>query len=54
MPANTRKKSFEYCQCVVLSGMKLVDLHKAQANVGPHTKKKRIRALAGAGWKIGH
>ena len=34
--------------------MKLVDLHKAQANVGPH-KKEWIRALAGANkssWKI--
>ena len=41
------QKSFEYRQCVVLAGMKLVDLHKAQANVGPH-KKERIRALAGA------
>ena len=32
------QKGFEYCQCVVLAGMKLVGLHRAQANVGPRKK----------------
>ena len=39
IPPISTHKSFEYCQCVVLVGMKLVDLHRAQANVGPHKKK---------------
>ena len=33
------QKSFEYRQCVVLAGMKLVDLHKAQTNVRRSTQK---------------
>ena len=46
----------QVAKCVVLAGLKLIDLHKAQANVGPH-KKERICVLAGtekSSWEIGH
>ena len=44
------QKSFEYRQCVMLVGMKLADLHKAQANVGPH--KNRTDPCTGRGRQI--
>ena len=54
MPISIYIHVHAYRQCFVLAGMKLVNLHKAQANVGPH-KKALIRAQAGAdksSWKI--
>ena len=43
------QNTIEYCQCVVLAGMKPANIPRVQVNVDPHTHtEKQLCALPGA------